>query len=147
MSARRKARKRAVDALYSADVKSIDLAEAVAEERARAAGDPLRASSWEYAQVLLDGVVAHAEEIDRVISETSTSWPLERMPAVDRAVVRLATWELLFNPDVPPAVVIAEAVALVNELSTEASGGFVHGLLAALADKRSPEVSPDPDMR
>lgn len=107
----------------------------------------MRASSWEYAQVLLDGVVAHAEEIDRVISETSTSWPLERMPAVDRAVVRLATWELLFNPDVPPAVVIAEAVALVNELSTEASGGFVHGLLAALADKRSPEVSPDPDMR
>jgi transcription antitermination protein NusB len=147
VSARRKARKRAVDALFAADVKSIELAEAVAEEKARAAAEPLRASSWEYAEVLLDGVVANAEEIDRVISETSTSWPLERMPSVDRAVVRLATWELLFNPDVPPAVVIAEAVALVNELSTEASGGFVHGLLAALADKHNKGGIPDPDMR
>lgn len=147
MSARRKARKRAVDALYAADVKSLELAEAVAEEKVRAAADPLRASSWEYAQMLLEGVVANAEEIDRLITETSTSWPLERMPSVDRAVVRLATWELFFNPDVPPAVVIAEAVALVNELSTEASGGFVHGLLAALAEKRGPGDIPGPDIR
>lgn len=147
MSARRKARKRAVDVLYSADVKSIELVDAVSEERARALLDPLRASSWEYAEALLDGVVAHADEIDRVISETSTSWPLERMPSVDRAVVRLAAWELMFNPDVPAAVVIAEAVALVNELSTEASGGFVHGLLAALAEKQGVTGIPDPDMR
>lgn len=147
MSARRKARKRAVDVLYSADVKSIELVDAVGEERARALLEPLRASSWEYAEVLLDGVVAHADEIDRLISETSTSWPLERMPSVDRAVVRLAAWELIFNPDVPAAVVIAEAVALVNELSTEASGGFVHGLLAALAQKQGVTGIPDPDMR
>jgi len=147
VSARRKARKRAVDVLYSADVKSIELVDAVGEERARALLEPLRASSWEYAEVLLDGVVAHADEIDRLISETSTSWPLERMPSVDRAVVRLAAWELIFNPDVPAAVVIAEAVALVNELSTEASGGFVHGLLAALAQKQGVTGIPDPDMR
>ena len=133
MSARRKARKRAVDVLYSADVKSLDLSVALAEESARAQADPRRATSWDYAQQLLVGVLDHQEHIDELISATSSSWPLQRMPAVDRAVVRLAVWELLHNPEVPPAVVISEAVALVNELSTEASGGFVHGILAAIA--------------
>jgi transcription antitermination protein NusB len=133
VSARRKARKRALDVLYSADVKSLDISVAFDEERVRAEQDPTRASSWEYAEQLLHGVIDHQEEIDRLISATSSSWPLERMPAVDRAVVRLAVWELLHNPAVPHAVVISEAVALVNELSTEASGGFVHGILAAIA--------------
>jgi transcription antitermination protein NusB len=133
VSARRKARKRAVDVLYSADVKSLDIAVALAEERARAQADPRRATSWEYAQQLIQGVLDHQEQIDELISATSSSWPLDRMPAVDRAVVRLAVWELLHNLEVPPAVVISEAVALVNELSTEASGGFVHGILAAIA--------------
>ena len=135
MSARRKARKRALDVLYSADVKATVLSDAVTEERSRAEKDPLRASSWEYAAVCLDGIVEHLEDIDRVISETSSTWPLDRMPSVDRAVLRLGTWELLFNPEIPRAVVIAEAVALVNELSTEASGAFVHGILAAIADR------------
>lgn len=136
MSARRKARKRAIDVLYSADVKSVELGIAVAEEHQRALADPQRASSWEYAQVALEGVAEHSQRIDALIEKTSASWPLDRMPAVDRAVVRLATWELLFNPDVPAAVVIAEAVALVNELSTEASAGFVHGILATVAENR-----------
>lgn len=136
MSARRKARKRAVDVLYGADVKSIALVDAVAEERVRAQADPRRATSWEYAEVALEGVVEHTERIDALIEKTSTSWPLDRMPAVDRAVVRLATWELLFSREVPAAVVIAEAVALANELSTEASAGFVHGILATVADNR-----------
>lgn len=136
MSARRKARKRAIDVLYSADVKSVELAVAVAEEHQRALADPRRASSWEYALVALEGVVEHSEQIDVVIEKTSSHWPLDRMPAVDRAVVRLATWELLFSPEVPAAVVISEAVALVNELSTEASAGFVHGILATVAENR-----------
>lgn len=136
MSARRKARKRAVDVLYGADVKSLELVEAVAEERQRAETDPRRASSWEYAQVALEGVIEHTEQIDALIEKTSSSWPLDRMPAVDRAVVRLATWELLFSRDVPAAVVIAEAVALANELSTESSAGFVHGILATVAENR-----------
>lgn len=136
MSARRKARKRAVDVLYSADVKSMELADAVAEERQRAEADPRRASSWEYASVALEGVIEHQDHIDALIEKTSSSWPLDRMPAVDRAVVRLATWELLFSVDVPAAVVISEAVALANELSTGASAGFVHGILATVADKR-----------
>jgi N utilization substance protein B len=134
VSARRKARKRALDVLYSADVKSLDISVAFDEERVRADQDPKRASSWEYAEQLLHGVVAHQEEIDQLISATSSSWPLERMPAVDRAVLRLGIWELVHNPAVPQAVVISEAVSLVNELSTEASGGFVHGILAAIAN-------------
>ena len=81
----------------------------------------------------------HDEDVDRRLRETSQSWPLERMPTVDRAVLRVATWEILYNPEIPSAVAIAEAVNLVNELSTEASSCFVHGILAAIA--KNTEVS------
>ena len=139
MSARRKARKRALDVLFSADINEQPLAEALSDAEARSRGEPERSSSWGYAREIVQGLVEHDEDVDRHLRETSQSWPLERMPTVDRAVLRVATWEILYNPEIPSAVAIAEAVNLVNELSTEASSGFVHGILAAIA--KNTEVS------
>jgi N utilization substance protein B len=133
VSARRKARKRAVDILFSADINEQALEDALVAAQARAQDEPERSSSWEYAHMIVGGIIAHSESVDQVLRDTSQSWPLERMPTVDRAVLRVATWEILHNPDIPTAVAIAEAVDLVNELSTEASSGFVHGILAAIA--------------
>lgn len=139
MSARRKARKRALDVLFSADINEQPLAEALSDAEARSTVEPERSSSWGYAREIVQGLVEHADDIDNRLRETSQSWPLERMPTVDRAVLRVATWEMLYNPEIPAAVAIAEAVNLVNELSTEASSGFVHGILAAIA--KNAEVS------
>ena len=133
MSARHKARKRAVDILFSADINEQPLEEALLAAQARAQSEPERSSSWDYAQMIVGGMIAHGESVDQLLRDTSQSWSLERMPTVDRAVLRVATWEILHNPDIPTAVAIAEAVELVNELSTEASSGFVHGILAAIA--------------
>lgn len=134
MSARRKARKRAIDILFGADVRETSLEDALDAARIVAAREPERGSSWPYAQQIVEGIVGHLGEIDGAIRGASTSWPLERMPAVDRAVLRLGAWELLHNSEVPPAVAISESVELVSELSTEASGGFVHGVLRSIAD-------------
>ena len=134
MSARRKARRRALDILFSADVAEVDLTQALLSAGEQAAREPQRASSWEYARQIVAGVRDHGEEIDQLLSATSTTWPLDRMPSVDRALLRLAAWEILHNPEVPPAVAISEAVTMAGELSTEASGGFVHGILTAIAE-------------
>lgn len=142
MSARRKARKRAVDVLFGADVRETSLAEALESARGVADREPERASSWPYAQQIVEGILAHGVEIDSAIRAASTSWPLERMPAVDRAVLRMAVWELLHNNDVPAAVAISESVDLVSELSTEASGGFVHGVLRAISENAESGSSP-----
>lgn len=133
MSARRKARRRALDVLFSADVREQDLEVALDEAQSLAQGQPERRSSWEYAWHILQGVHSHLTEIDKAISATSQSWPLERMPAVDRAILRIGVWEILYNPEVAAAVAISEAVELAAELSTEASGSFVHGVLASVA--------------
>ena len=133
MSARTKARKRALNVLFSADVRGDELAVALQAEAKRAASEPERQASWLYARDIVDGVIDHADEIDEQITSHSRDWRLERMPAVDRALLRMATWELLFNDEVPAAVAIDEAVELAKELSTEESGSFVHGVLARIA--------------
>ena len=133
MSARRKARKRALDVLFSADIRDIDLAQAVAEAQRLAALAPERSGSWVYANQILEGIVSSGGSNDALLGETSEQWPLDRMPAVDRAILRIAVWELLYNPEVPAAVAISEAVEIAQELSTESSGSFVHGILAAIA--------------
>jgi N utilization substance protein B len=86
----------------------------------------------EYAVTAVEGVVAHRERIDELLSTYAQGWTLARMPAVDRAVLRLGAWELLFNDEVPDAVAIDEAVELARLLSTDESPGFVNGLLARL---------------
>ena len=89
-----------------------------------------------YAEELVRGVVAHAARIDEVLRGYTIDWPLERLPAVDRAVLRLATYELLWSTDVPAAVAIDEAIELAKSLSTDASPGFVNGVLARVLDDR-----------
>jgi N utilization substance protein B len=133
MSARRKARKRALDILFSADVREMQLADALAIEAQRAASEPDRESSWLYAREIVDGVIDHTAEIDETIQTFARGWTLERMPAVDRAIVRIAVWEIMFNPEVPAPVAVSEAVELATSLSTDESGGFVNGLLATIA--------------
>ncbi len=133
MSARTKARKRALDILFSSDVRGDTLGVTLAAEAKRAAGEPAREASWLYAREIIDGVIDHADEIDEQILTHSRDWRLERMPAVDRALLRMATWEILFNDSVPAAVAIDEAVELAKEFSTDDSGSFVHGVLARIA--------------
>ena len=132
MSARSKARKRAIDILYSADVRGIPFARALAAEAERAAQEPAREASWLYAREIVDGVIDHSDEIDELIQSYAQGWTLDRMPAVDRAILRMGVWELLHNPSIPDGVAISEAVEQATILSTDDSAKFVNGLLAKI---------------
>jgi N utilization substance protein B len=103
--------------------------------------DELPVAPQPYATELAKGVEDHQARIDELISKHAIDWSLERMPVVDRAVLRMATFELGWSGDVPTSVVISEAVELAKEYSTEDSGGFVNGLLATIAH----ELRPDED--
>lgn len=129
MGSRSKARKRAVDVLFEADQRGTDALETLSARHAQA--DP---PIGDYAVELVEGVVAHRERIDELLSTYSQGWTLDRMPGVDLAVLRLGTFELLWRDDVPDAVVINEAVELARLLSTDDSPGFVNGLLGRLLD-------------
>jgi N utilization substance protein B len=131
VSARTKARKRALDLLYGADVRGESIADALAAEEARA--DPRRAGSWEYARQIVAGVDAHRDEIDELIETYSQGWTIPRMPAVDRSLLRIGVWELQYNDEVPDGVAIAEAVDAARVLSTDDSAGFINGLLGRIA--------------
>ena len=133
MSARTKARKRALDMLYGADVRQEGVGDALDRESARALQEPERRSSWEYARQIVEGVLQHSTEIDELIETYSQGWTIERMPAVDRAILRIGIWELAHNPEIPTGVAIAEAVESASVLSTEDSAGFVNGLLGRIA--------------
>lgn len=135
MGARHKARKRALDALFESDLRGTDALTVVAESRGRRAeaGEP---DLPEYAVSLVEGVVAHRDRIDEVLATYSLGWTLDRMPAVDRNLLRIATYELLWG-DVPPAVAIDEAVDLSRELSTDDSPAFVNGVLGRILSERA----------
>jgi transcription antitermination protein NusB len=127
MSARTKARKRALDVLFASDVRGESANEAL--ERAIADGEgPTNA----YTAVLVRGVEEHRARIDEVLASYAEGWTLQRMPAVDRNVLRLGVWELLYAEDVPDAVAISEAMTLVTELSTDESPQFVNGVLGSV---------------
>jgi N utilization substance protein B len=133
MAARSKARKRALDILFQADVRGDELPSTLAAEAKRAANEPAREASWLYAREIVDGVIDNRDAIDEQITTFAKDWSLARMPAVDRALLRIASWEILFNDEVPAAVAIDEAVELAKEFSTDESGAFVHGVLARIA--------------
>jgi len=133
VSARSKARKRALDMLYIADVRQVPLGEVLAEEARRASAQPQRSSSWPYAEQIVRGVESAQHEIDALIEQHAVGWTLARMPVVDRAILRMAAWELRENPEVPTAVAIAEAMELASVLSTDDSAPFVNGVLGAIA--------------
>ncbi|MDP1877125.1 MAG: transcription antitermination factor NusB [Actinomycetota bacterium] len=133
MSARSKARKRALDVLYEADIRALPAADVLAATAARRAGEG-QAALNAYVAELVDGVTAHQAHIDELLGSYSMGWTLDRMPAVDRAILRLGTFEVLWRDDIPDAVAISEAVELAQELSTDESASFVNGLLGRLAE-------------
>ena len=133
MSARSKARKRALDILFQSDVRGDEPGVILAAEAQRAASEPARQASWLYARDIVDGVIDHRDEIDEQIITHARDWKLDRMPAVDRAVLRIGVWEALYNDEIPVAVAIDEAVELAKEFSTDEAGSFVHGVLARIA--------------
>jgi len=124
MAARSKARKRALDVLFASELRSESPVEAL--DRAIADGE---GPTNEYTAVLVRGVAAHQERIDELLAEYSEGWTLTRMPAVDRNVLRLGVYELLYADDIPDAVAVSEAMALVRDLSTDDSPSFVNGVL------------------
>ncbi|MGZ4447272.1 MAG: transcription antitermination factor NusB [Nocardioides sp.] len=132
MSARTKARKRALDVLFASELRSESPVEAL--ERAIADGEgPGNA----YTATLVRGVAEHQARIDELLSSYSQAWTLSRMPAVDRNVLRLGVYEVLWAEDVPDAVAVTEAMALVRELSTDESPAFVNGVLGNIVKDKA----------
>lgn len=127
MPARTKARKRALDILFASELRGEDAVEAL--DRAVADGE---GPTNDYTSFLVRGVVEHQARIDELLSTYSTGWTLDRMPAVDRNVLRIGLFEMLHVEDVPDAVAVTEAMALVRDLSTDESPQFVNGVLGAL---------------
>ena len=138
MAARSKARKRALDILFEAELRGLPTLQLLSERQS--VGDvPVQP----YAAELVRGVATHSERIDELISWNLVDWTLERMPAVDRNILRIGVYELLWADGVPDGVAISEAVALAQDLSTDNSASFVNGVLARIkADK--PTLSLDP---
>jgi N utilization substance protein B len=126
-SARGKARRRAVDVLFEAEQRSVSAFDALRDRREKT--DQIINP---YTVDIVEGVVAMQERIDEFLSTYSQGWPLDRMPAVDRIILRVGTWELLYNDDVPDGVAVSEAVELAKVLSTDESPAFVNGLLGRL---------------
>ncbi|SFE09050.1 NusB antitermination factor [Actinopolyspora alba] len=150
MGERSKARKRAVEVLYEADLRELP-PDALLRQRVGSTEAPVVA---DYAVTLVAGVAEHRERIDELIVEYSQGWALSRMPVVDRAVLRLGFFEMLWGDDIPPAVVIDEAVQLGKALSTDDTPRFVNGVLGRLAGideqqreslRGSPETSVEED--
>jgi N utilization substance protein B len=132
VAARTKARKRALDILFASELRSEDPVDAL--ERAVAAGE---GPTNEYTGTLVRGVSERRERIDEVLTSYSRDWTLARMPAVDRNVLRIGVYELLWgDEDVPPTVAVSEAVHLVQDLSTDDSPTFVNGILGAIQRDR-----------
>ena len=127
MEGRREARERALELLYEAEIKDTSAVELISA---------LPVAPDAYSVQLAEGVDEHRVEIDDLLRNHARGWSLERMPAVDRALLRLATYELLHQQEVPVGVVISEAVELASEFSTDDSGRFVNGVLSAIAKQR-----------
>ena len=131
MSARSKARKHTLDLLYESDIRSSDLLELlslrdVVEEGVDAR--PIR----EYTRLLVEGVHLHKRKIDELISTYAQGWDMDRLAAVDRNILRLGVFEILWEDDIDDAIVIDEALTLAQSLSTEESAGFIHGVLGRI---------------
>jgi N utilization substance protein B len=138
MAARSKARKRALDILFESDLRGVPAVASLADRLA----DPTQQLN-PYTVTLVEGVGQHRERLDELVREYSLGWALERMPVVDRNLLRLGLLELLYCDDVPDAVAISEAVNLARELSTDESPGFVNGILGRVAELKPTLTIPD----
>ena len=135
MAARTKARKRALDVLFESDLRNLPLDSTLAARVARA-DPPLNP----YVSTLVDGVTTHQRRIDELLETYAVGWNVDRMPAVDRNLLRIGVFEILYRDDIPDAVAISEAVSLAEELSTDESPAFVNGLLARIVELK-PELA------
>ncbi|MDH3754190.1 MAG: transcription antitermination factor NusB [Acidimicrobiia bacterium] len=129
VTARREARERALSLLYEAESRGQPVAQIVAD---------LPIPPARFALDIVDGVAAHLDEIDELLDDHAHGWTVDRMAAIDRAILRIAVYELSHHADVPTGVVISEAVELASAYSTERSTAFVNGLLAAAAEELRP---------
>lgn len=129
MAARTKARKRALDVLFEGELQSLPLGQTLAG-RIQLNDPPVN----DYTVVLVEGVVAQQERIDELLSANAVGWTLDRMPAVDRNLLRIGAFEILYVEDTPDAVAVSEAVNLATDLSTDESPAFINGLLSKLIE-------------
>ena len=132
MSARSKARKAALDILYESDIRgnvALDILNArdIVEEGPDAR--PIR----DYTRQLIVGVSDHRRKIDELIATYAQGWDMDRLPAVDRSILRLGIFEIIWESALPDAVAIDEALTLAKELSTDVSAGYIHGVLGKIA--------------
>ncbi|MGL6234249.1 MAG: transcription antitermination factor NusB [Segniliparus sp.] len=130
---RRKARLRAVELLFEAEARDLDPAELAAERSAALVKDLSAPQLTPYALLILEGVRDNLDVVDQtIVDHLRGGWSLNRLPAVDRSILRIAVWELLFAPEVPAVVAVDEALELAKELSTDESPGFINGVLGQL---------------
>ncbi|HUQ62581.1 MAG TPA: transcription antitermination factor NusB [Acidimicrobiales bacterium] len=127
---RRQARERALSLLYEAETKGVHASEVLSE---------LPVEPARFADDLVRGVAEHEVELDRYLNDYAHEWTVDRMPALDRALLRMSVFELLYRPDVPTGVVVSEAVDLAQDYSTEESARFVNGMLSKIAEAVRPE--------
>lgn len=135
MRKRTQARELALQLLYQLDLRGDEILDEVNEALAPAAGDP---EMLDFARELVHGVRAKRPEIDRQIEEVAKNWQLKRMAAIDRNILRLATYELLYREDIPPLVTINEAIDIAKKFSTKNSGPFVNGILDNIRLRAAP---------
>lgn len=131
MSSRTRARRRALEILFEAEQRGMTETELI-RLRSNDPDYPMKP----YAVEIVDGVVTHRDELDDLIAEHSEGWSLDRMPAVDRALLRVAGWEILHNDEVPDPVAIDEAMQLARTFSTDESPKFLGGVLSAISSSK-----------
>ena len=122
-----------MDAVFAADIRKISPITLLDEVASRAADRQNQEPIFSYAREIVQGIIDNNDEIDDLLETYSQGWALDRMPNLDRAILRVAVWEILHNEAVPDGVAINEAVELAKELSTDDSGAFVNGLLSRIA--------------
>ena len=140
-TARYRARRRAADILYEAENRDVDPV-AIVEDRIALAREDRNAVApvAEYTQVIVKGVAEELDAIDDIISRfLAEDWELHRIPAVDRAILRLSVWELLFNPDIPTATAVVEGVEIASQYSNDKAAPYIHAVLDDVAQSRSAE--------
>lgn len=132
MSARSKARKQSLDLLYESDIRGTSSMDLLSLRDVIDDGPDARPIR-EYTKVLVNGVNEHIRKIDELISTYAQGWDMDRLPAVDRNVLRIGIYEILWQEDVPHAVAIDEALAMAKELSTDESSVYIHGVLGRIS--------------
>ena len=136
MSARSKARKQTLDLLYESDIRSSDLLVLLTSRETDEEGPDARPIR-EYTKLLIEGIHANKRKIDELITTYAQGWDMDRLPAVDRNILRLGIYEILWATELDDAIVIDEALTLAKDLSTDESAGYIHGVLGRITSIKS----------